>query len=338
MVDTAARAGKTHPSGLERRDEIAIAFFGTWMVTGLFLDGWAHNADKPETFFSPWHGVLYSGFGAAVAYFGLQDLVLRRSRRLQLGSLVTFGFALFVAGAMGDFVWHEIFGIEVDLEALLSPTHLALMIGGLLMLSGPVRVAWERDERAPSLRRFFPTLVAVTLMVGVASFFTMYFSAFRFGGLHSAIGRPDFAEFQQLHGIGSVLVTNALLVGMTLAVRRRWQTPFGSFTFLYGAVAFATAGLDAFEFPKVIVAAFVAGILTDVAASRLDPSVERLRASRAFGALVPLFLWGTWLIAERFSNGISWTVELWVGVVILAIVSGLALSVLVVPPVQAAAD
>ena len=307
------------------------------MVTGLFLDGWAHNAEKPETFFSPWHGVLYSGFGAAVAYFGLQDLVLRRSRRLELGSLVTFGFVLFIVGAIGDFVWHEIFGIEVDLEALLSPTHLALMTGGLLMLSGPVRFAWERNERAPSIGAFFPTLVSVTLMVAVASFFTMYFSAFRFGGLHSATGNADLAEFQQLHAIGAVLVTNALLVGTALALRRRWRTPVGSFTFLFGVVAFATAGLDAFKSPKVIVAAFLAGILTDILSARLDPSTNRLRAARVFGALTPFFLWGTWLIAERYSDGISWTAELWAGVVILAVVSGLALSSLAFPPKSRAA-
>lgn len=50
---------------LERRDEWAVAFFGTWMIAGLFLDGWSHGVNKPETFFSPWHGVLYSGFAAA---------------------------------------------------------------------------------------------------------------------------------------------------------------------------------------------------------------------------------------------------------------------------------
>ncbi|MGH2684632.1 MAG: hypothetical protein ACRDJP_04095, partial [Actinomycetota bacterium] len=105
-----------------RREEVAIAFFGSWMLTGLFLDGWAHQVEKPETFFSPWHGVLYSGFAAAVVWFGIDGI--RSGQKLRdavLGPtdrLVALGLGLFVTGAVGDGLWHEIFGIEVDLEAL----------------------------------------------------------------------------------------------------------------------------------------------------------------------------------------------------------------------------
>ena len=42
-----------------------------------------------------------------------------------------------MAGAIGDMFWHIIFGIEVSIDALLSPTHLLLLIGALLILSGP---------------------------------------------------------------------------------------------------------------------------------------------------------------------------------------------------------
>ena len=44
-------------------DDLAAALLGTWVVGGLFLDGWAHvNQPGLETFFSPWHGVFYTGF------------------------------------------------------------------------------------------------------------------------------------------------------------------------------------------------------------------------------------------------------------------------------------
>ena len=44
-------------------DDLAAALLGTWVVGGLFLDGWAHvNQPGLETFFSPWHGVFYLGF------------------------------------------------------------------------------------------------------------------------------------------------------------------------------------------------------------------------------------------------------------------------------------
>ena len=35
-----------------------------WLLVGLYLDGWAHNniPELIETFFTPWHAVLYSGY------------------------------------------------------------------------------------------------------------------------------------------------------------------------------------------------------------------------------------------------------------------------------------
>ena len=54
------------PRTLSLRDEAVYMLCGLWMITGLYIDGWAHGAEKPETFFTPWHLVLYSGFGAAV--------------------------------------------------------------------------------------------------------------------------------------------------------------------------------------------------------------------------------------------------------------------------------
>src|SRR5918911_2729090 len=51
--------------------EWAIVATSGWFVAGLYLDGWAHNTIPAlETFFTPWHGVLYSGFFASLAVLG----------------------------------------------------------------------------------------------------------------------------------------------------------------------------------------------------------------------------------------------------------------------------
>ena len=43
-----------------------------WLIGGVFLDGWAHvNLPGLETFFTPWHAVLYSGFLAVAALIGV---------------------------------------------------------------------------------------------------------------------------------------------------------------------------------------------------------------------------------------------------------------------------
>src|SRR3954453_10050765 len=98
-----------------RRVEAATAVFATWMIIGLFLDGWSHGVNKPESFFTPWHALLYSGFVAAVAWFSWDGW-----RQSSSGAAVvagdrwlTAGMALFVVGAVGDGIWHQVFGIEV---------------------------------------------------------------------------------------------------------------------------------------------------------------------------------------------------------------------------------
>src|SRR5206468_5841643 len=53
------------------------------------------------------------------------------------------GVAMFVAGGVADGRWHTLFGVEVSVAALLSPSHLLLLGGGLLMVTSPVRSAWS---------------------------------------------------------------------------------------------------------------------------------------------------------------------------------------------------
>ncbi|HET7516681.1 MAG TPA: hypothetical protein VFN05_03070, partial [Actinomycetes bacterium] len=53
---------------------------------------------------------------------------------------------------------------------------------------------------------------------------------------------------------------------------------------------------------------------------------------RAAGALVPVLLWGAWLAVYALAYGIAWPPELWAGVLGMASLSGLGLSLLVLPP------
>jgi hypothetical protein len=306
-------------------DERAIAFFGTWMVIGLHLDGWAHNVRKPETFFSPWHFILYSGFGAAVAYFSFRGYFLKK--RSTPDALTTFGLVLFIVGAVGDGIWHEIFGIEVNLEALLSPTHLALMIGGLCMLGIAYRSAWRADP--PEDRVHMSLVVTMTLNAAVIMFFTQYYSAFRFGGLFAG---PRNDDIWQVYALGSVFVTNAILLGLVYLIVRRWQTPRWAFTFSFAALAAATVLLDGRRGPMLnIAAAALAGLATDVLVRRLRPHAGEVRSSRLFSLLVPLAIWSLWFASLQLQDGVHWPAELWTGTIILAVLEGIGLGLLAFP-------
>lgn len=94
------------------------------MVLGLLVDGWAHNNLSPESVLTPWHAVLYSGFGATAAV----TLSHARSRRqpqdqwfehVPVGvGLALVGLGIFAAGAAGDLAWHTAIGIEAGLSFL----------------------------------------------------------------------------------------------------------------------------------------------------------------------------------------------------------------------------
>jgi hypothetical protein len=172
-----------------------------WLVTGLFLDGWAHHhLPRLETFFTPWHGVFYSGFlsmtgflltHAAQAYRqpGKRQPDTRQLGNRQSGSNLLpkgyehalLGVPLFWAGAVGDLIWHTLFGIEQNVEALLSPTHLLLAFGIGLMVSGPLLAALRSNilhqdnlQQAPTWRTALPALISLTLVLSLLTFFTQF--------------------------------------------------------------------------------------------------------------------------------------------------------------------
>ena len=302
-------------------DERAIAFFGTWMLIGLHLDGWAHTANKPETFFSPWHFILYSGFGAAVAYFTFRGVVLKK--QTEGDRLTTAGLVVFIAGAVGDGIWHEIFGIEVDLEALLSPTHLALMIGGLMMLGIAYRSSRRNDP--PGAPADVSLIVTMTLGAALVMFFTQYFSTFAFRGLESSPGRDEFWE---IHAIGSVFVTTAVLLGLTFLLVRRWHTPRFTFMLAYAVLATAHVAMEGRDGAWwQVPAAAVAGLLTDTLVRRVDPARSEVRA-RILSLAGPFVTTALWLLAVHVDRGMHWPAELWTGTIVLACLEGAGLGLL----------
>jgi hypothetical protein len=295
------------------------------MVIGLFLDGWAHGAQKPETFFSPWHLILYSGFGAAVAYFMFRGYVLRRPSAPD--RLTTAGLIVFVIGALGDGAWHQIFGIEVDLEALLSPTHLALMIGGLLMLSTAYRAsatAVPREERAD-----LSVVVTMTLGTAVVLFFLQYVTPFELDWLRPG-GNDDTLQ-HEIYPLATLFVANTVLLGMVFLLVRRWRTPRWTFTLSFAAISALMIALNGRRSAWLNVAAFaLTGAVTDVFARRFDVR-SNVRLARVLSALVPTVMWGAWFASIHMQFGMRWPAELWTGAIVLAAMEGVGLGLLAFP-------
>jgi hypothetical protein len=69
---------------------------------------------------------------------------------------------------------------------------------------------------------------------------------------------------------------------------------------------------------------------------RLLPSPSRPVAERLVAAIVPVVLWTTYFLLLDIQFGVTWVTELWAGTIVLAALSGFALSLLMTPPVSGA--
>src|SRR5205807_5002919 len=123
-----------------------------WLLGGIFTDGWAHNHIHVETFFTPWHAILYTGYLANAVYFAA-TLIRRHRKGHSWKEAIPPGFGYAIIGAavfgvsgIGDLIWHTVFGIEVSVSAGFSPPHLGIMIGIGLIVSGPLVAAWKRQR------------------------------------------------------------------------------------------------------------------------------------------------------------------------------------------------
>lgn len=308
------------------RGALAFAGFTTWVLSGLVLDGWSHNANQPETFFTPWHGLLYSGFLASAAWGAFDGARARRRGTTTEEPLADrwtgVGVWVFALGMVGDFAWHQVFGIEVEIDALLSPTHLLLFSGGLLLVTTPLRVGL-----AGAVERL-PVLVAAAGTIVLAGFFTMYLSAFRgtvaAGATSRSGGHGSGGELLVVQGIAMVLVTTVVVVVPLLVAVRVAPLPPGALAAVVGVAALGLSALDGFDRPALVLAGLLAGAAADVAVAVGRPALV--------GVAAPLVLWPVWFAVLRIDGSMAWNAELWSGSCVLAVVLGAGLSALALTP------
>jgi hypothetical protein len=113
---------------------LILATAGAFLqIGGTSWDVTSHLLQRPETFFTPSHTVLYAGVGLLTIAAGIGGFILR-AKELRTKSFAT-AFKLLIIGSgialvagPADFWWHQTFGVD----GLLSPTHLTLATGMLI--------------------------------------------------------------------------------------------------------------------------------------------------------------------------------------------------------------
>jgi hypothetical protein len=288
-----------------------------WLVGGGFLDNWAHlHVPALESFFTPWHGVLYSGFAVSAAILVVRWLrgpALPAAYRL---SLIACG--VFAVGGVLDLLWHTIFGIEKGIAAVLSPTHLLLIVAASLLVTGPLRAARAGADGRASM---FAVLAAVLV--------------FCYLGLISQVAQPYidrvaanprgtllYSDAVQ-SGLFGVMLQSALLVGLVLKVRERFELPFGSLTLIMGVQAFAMLAANNLDY--MVLVAVLGGLAGDVWLL-----VLRNRHS-LFAIALPATLYAIHVVSLVIVYGTWWEVHTVTGIVVVAGLTGWAVSILVRP-------
>jgi len=326
----------------------------TWILTGLsalvlvgaYHDGWAHNRDLTESFFTIYHAILYGALNLTTLF--VLGLMVRNHRRgypwirsLPQGYEVTFlGLACFTVFGLVDLLWHLAFGIEKAAESLVSPPHLLLSIGGGLIGCGALAWAYRPSVRTndPAVRYLVPVLLGFVL--SATTFITQFYHAWgRTGAAAGYFTKPGIrleeAPFTQ--EIASVLLQTVVLMGMVTLFLRHRTLPLGSMTIILGintalltymkSDRLATGALPLF------IAAVVAGVLIDAVLWRLQPTAARPVPLRVFCFVAPLILYSCYYLALQLAGGgIGWVVHLWTGGILIAGIAGWMTSYVVVPP------
>jgi hypothetical protein len=332
------------PASAGRGYDWTVVLLSFWFVGGLFLDGWAHNhIPELESFFTPWHAVFYTGF-LAVAGFLVATLVHNHAKgypwhyAMPPGyELAIVGVLIFMAGGVGDMIWHEIFGIEIGVEALLSPTHLILAVGMTLIISGPFRAGWrrrpEQNNPVPGWIALLPQLLSLTFMWSVWSFLTQFAHPLVDPWVASGYRPPGPRGLTLLRmslGITGFFLQTGLMVGVVLYTMRRWTLPLGSLALVFGLnAAFMSLMHDQY---RLIPGAALAGLGADLMIRWLKPSLERPGSLRLFALTIPMVYYALYYMVLIVTHGLEWSVHVWTGSIVLSGIVGLLLSYVLLPP------
>jgi len=312
-------------------------FFIAWQVSGAYIDGWAHIhvLEAIESFITPWHAVLYSGF-LATALFLLFRLSLnhragypwkRALPREYLFALV--GVFVFLLGGTGDFLWHTIFGIENGIDALLSPTHLILALGAAITATGPLHAIWYRETQPKGAHKY-AVVLSMTFMFMVLTFMTQFLNPFKTPW--PALGERTTDPFYGLAlGAGSIIVFTGLFIGLVLAAVKYFEFPPGAFTlflFLEAAGTTLMAGVNYY----LIGAAIIGGVLIDIAYALCAPRHGKPAAIRYFAMSAASIFAAVYMTMIVVKEGTWWSVHFLGGSVVIAGIAAGLLTYLVVPP------
>lgn len=333
---------------MSRREDWITVGLSLWLLIGLFVDGWAHNTQPAlETFFTPWHALFYSGFTATAGWL-LWSVFRRMAPGRPWRQAVPAGYGPALAGVLlfgisglGDLIWHQVFGIEQDIAALLSPTHLGLITGAFLILTAPARAQASDPALGASTdgRRHLPAVLSVSLAGALIGFILQSWhplvespaAALGSNGEASPFGpnAPWFTEQLIVSGVPQYLMATVFLFGPMLWLARTWQLPAAAGVIGLGLQAVLMQAMVGIESPGLMALGVLGGLAVSGLTVMLRPGPGSLARIRLFAGLAPLLFWTVHFAGIGLAGpGLGWQPELWGGCLIWSALVGLGMTLL----------
>ncbi len=341
-VPTGWRAFLPSPAGPKVTDGEILVFIACVLLTtvGLTGDITRHLLDPgslENDFLSGWHLVLYGGVASVGAFIGL-GAVRRGPGFVGEVATGTIGFALLSLGGLADAVWHEVFGVEAAVEALVSPPHLLVFAGLAFLLTAPISILWKRPASRLNAVGSLALIVSLVSMVLVTSLFTGFLSpmsgglSLQAGYIEPLVGESQ-VDYDTVRGLGIAIWTSAVLSAAFSLVLIRFRPVPGAL--LGGFVALAIPALVVSDTAKIypLCVGFVAaGMALELCVLVLGrPTLGRIGAAVA-GAAVGSSLWAATFVALRLDDRLGWSRALWSGTITLSAMVGAAVAALVAMP------
>ena len=324
----------TRPIIAGKRFDLLFCVSVLWLLGGTFSDAWAHNnIPRLETFWTPWHGILYSGLLVLIASLTTILIINRRRSKSWLEAipqgytLVYVALPLMVLDGVADMTWHLLFGVEQNLDALFSPTHLTGMVLITLFATGPLYSMYVRNVVPSTFSDYFLLAIAVllpyVLLVNTLQSFSVFAQTW-------PTTTPRTFDIGQLAAIGGMALHAAVFTVFVLHVTRFWTFKLGMFTFILGVVALCLSVMNQqwFTIPVFL----LGGLIIDIAYMYLKPSSTRLVQMRLFSLIAASAPYAVYMIWVSLAFPVVWTVHMLVGSVYVLMMLGWGLSYLAYPP------
>lgn len=306
--------------------------------------------DLEGDFLSGWHLVLYGGVASVGAWIAWG--AFRRGAGF-VGSVptTTLGFLTLSVGGLADAAWHERYGTERAVEALVSPPHLIVFTGLVLLLTSPMVLLWRRPVVKLGLIPSIAAVVSVVSALLVTSLFTGFLSPMA-GGLSLQQGYVEplvgesMSDYDQVRGLAVVVWSAVLLAAGFVPLLVRFSVTPG----------LVSVGLALLGLPPLILTdtstpargmyfeelthsapggrpvfyGFVAAALVIEACALVlaRPTLGRLSAA-VTGAAAPATLWAVTFWVLEADQRLGWSPALRWGSVILSAMIGAATAGLV---------